>query len=116
MNKSSIPIKKHLTNFLDYCEIEKGLSSKTQENYTRFLKKFFEFLDIKGCASILPHQLTSDDVWAYKVYLSRSKSLTTNKELGRSTQNYYLVALRSLLNYFADRDITSLPAEKIILP
>jgi site-specific recombinase XerD len=35
--------------------------------------------------------------------------------LKKSTQNYYLISLRSLLNYFADRDILSLPAEKIKL-
>jgi len=45
------------------------------------------------------------------VYLSRH----SKKPLKKSTQNYYLIALRSLLNYFADRDILSLPSEKIKL-
>jgi len=37
------------------------------------------------------------------------------QSLKKNTQNYYLIALRSLLNYFADRDIISLPSEKIKL-
>lgn len=116
MNISNKPIKDHLTDFLDYCEIEKGLSAKTQENYARFLHKFFEFLENKNKISLLPHELTSDDLWAYKVFLSRSTSESTHQGLSKATQNYYLIALRSLLNYFADRDITSLPSEKINLP
>ena len=39
----------------------------------------------------------------------------SKKPLKKSTKNYYLIALRSLLNYFANRDIISLPAEKIKL-
>ena len=34
----------------------------------------------------------------------------------KTTQNYYLIALRNLLNFFATRDIVSLSAEKIKLP
>jgi site-specific recombinase XerD len=116
MQHSNQPIKDHLTDFLDYCEIEKGLSTKTQENYARFLHKFFEFLEINKKNSLLPHEMTSYDLWAYKVFLSRSTSVTTHRGLSKATQNYYLIALRSLLNYFADRDITSLPSEKINLP
>ncbi len=37
------------------------------------------------------------------------------KPLKKSTQNYYLIALRALLNYFTNRDILSLPSEKIKL-
>ena len=40
MKKSSKPLPHHLTDFLDWLDIEKGLASKSQENYARFLKKF----------------------------------------------------------------------------
>ena len=40
MKKSIKPIPDHITDFLDYLEIEEGLSNKTQENYSRFLTKF----------------------------------------------------------------------------
>lgn len=35
--------------------------------------------------------------------------------MAKKSQNYYLIALRALLNYFAERDIESLPSSKIKL-
>ncbi len=115
MHKSAKPLPQHLNDFLDWCEIEKGLSNKSQENYHNFLKKFFEFLNINFLSSLKPHELTSDHVWRYRLFLSRQKDERTGHYLMKTTQNYYLIALRSLLNFFADRDITSLPSEKIKL-
>ena len=104
-----------LTDFLDYCEIEKGLSSKTQENYARFLKKFFAWLQSIDLANLKPQDLTSDHIWRYKVYLSRHQDSRTKKTLKKSTQNYYLIALRSLLDFFVEKNIASLPPSKIKL-
>jgi len=117
MKKSQKPLLRHIPDFLDWLDIEKGLSSKTQENYARFLKRFSEFLKKNGWEDLKPHQLTSEHIWKYRVFLSRQRlSSKTKKPLKRSTQNYYLIALRSLLSFFADRDIVSLPPEKIKLP
>lgn len=115
MDKSIKPITGHITDFLDWLEIEEGLSSKTQENYSRFLNKFINWLKENNLSSLLPHQLTPDHIWKYRVYLSRHILPYSGKTLKKTTQNYYLIALRSLLNYFANRDILSLPAEKIKL-
>ncbi len=116
MQNSTLPIIKHIPNFLDYLEIEKGLSNKTQENYSRFLNRFAEWLKKQNLRNLLPHELTADHVWKYRVFLSRNTtSEKSNQPLKKSTQNYYLIALRALLNYFADKDITSLPSEKIKL-
>lgn len=116
MNKSSTPIVNQIPDFLDYLEIEKGLSSKTQENYSRFLKRFADWLKQEKLEKLLPHQLTADHIWKYRVFLSRqTENKHDNTPLKKSTQNYYLIAIRSLLNFFADRDITSLPSEKIKL-
>lgn len=115
MNRSPKAIPQHIPDFLDWLEIEKGLSSKSQENYSRFLKKFLDWLKINNLEDIKPDELTSDRIWKYRVFLSRQYIPKTKKSLKKSTQNYYLIALRSLLNYFADRDILSLPAEKIKL-
>lgn len=115
MEKSTKPIPQYLTEFLDWLEIEKGLSSKSQENYARFLKKFLDWLKINKLENIKPHELTPEHIWKYRVFLSRQYLPKSNKPLKKTTQNYYLIALRSLLNYFTDRDIVSLPAEKIKL-
>jgi site-specific recombinase XerD len=109
------PIIKYLIDFLDFCEIEKGLSTKTQENYTRFLRKFFSWLKESQLEALKPSQLTPDHVWRYKVYLSRHIDPKTKKTLKKTTQNYYLIALRSLLGFFVEKDISSLSPSKIKL-
>jgi site-specific recombinase XerD len=114
MKNSTKPLPQHINDFLDFLEIEKGLSSKTQENYSRFLKKFLVWLEKNNLEKLLPHQLTADHVWKYRVYLSRQND-HSGSPLKKNTQNYYLIALRSLLNYFSKRDINSLPSDKIEL-
>lgn len=117
MRNSDKPIIKHIPDFLDYLEIEKGLGNKTQENYARFLHRFSEWLQQNNQAELLPHELSPELVWAYRVYLSReTKSRRKNEDfLKKSTQNYYLIALRGLLNFFTERDINSIPGEKVKL-
>lgn len=116
MENSPKPIIKHIPDFLDYCEIERGLSSKTQENYSRYLKKFTDWLLNTHRENLKPHELTPEDIWNYRLYLARFKDRQTGKILSKLTQNYYLIALRSLLSFFAAKDIISLPADKIQLP
>ncbi|MDO8663562.1 MAG: tyrosine-type recombinase/integrase [Candidatus Wildermuthbacteria bacterium] len=115
MKKSDTPIIRHVPDFLDYCEVEKGLSEKTQLNYSRYLQKFISWLKLTKKEALLPHDLTSDDIWAYRLYLSRFQD-KKGHPLKKITQNYYLIALRAILGYFTAKDIVSLPADKIKLP
>jgi len=116
MEKSNKPIIKHINDFLDYCDVEKGLRSNTQKNYFEYLNKFFGWLKSRNLEGLLPHQLTSDHIWEYRLYLSRRQDPKTRKTLQKSTQNYYLIALRAFLGYFVAKDILSLPPDKIALP
>ncbi|MFA6170940.1 MAG: tyrosine-type recombinase/integrase [Patescibacteria group bacterium] len=109
------PITKYLVDYLEFLEIEKGLSSKTQENYSRFLSRFFNWLKEGGIGELLPSQLTYEHVWKYRVYMSKFADKKTGKGLKKSTQNYYLIALRGMLEYFIEKDIPSLPPSKIKL-
>jgi site-specific recombinase XerD len=102
----------YLNDFLDWLDVEKGLSSKTQENYARFLKKFFDWLKINNLENLKPFELSLDHVYQYKTFLSRK----LKKALKQSTQTYYLIALRQFLNFLAEKDIKSLPPEKVKLP
>lgn len=113
--KNNKPIQKYLSDFLDYCEIEKGLANKTQENYARFLQKFFNWLNDNGLENLVPIDLTTDHVWKYRVFLSRYVDPKLKKPLKKSTQNYYLIALRGMLEFFIEKDIASLSPSSVKL-
>jgi len=116
MKKSNISIIKHIPDFLDYCEVERGLSDNTQRNYEHYLNKFVFWLKKTNKEDLKPHQLTTEDIWKYRLFLSRNIDQKTGRSLKRITQNYYLIALRALLSYFSTRDVVSLPSDKIALP
>ena len=108
-------ISSYISPFLDYCEIEKGLSNNTQKNYRQYLKLFTEWLRKTGNEPLLPHELTAQHIWDYRLYLARGYKTPTGTYLSKKSQNYYLIAVRALLAYFADRDIESLPSSKVKL-
>lgn len=115
MKKSTIPLIKHVSDFLDYCEVEKGLSPVSTRNYHNFLKVFITWLKEHDLSDLKPHELTADHIWDYRLFLSRKRD-TRGHYLKKSTQSYYLISIRNLLNYFTDKDIIALPSEKIKLP
>lgn len=116
MEQSNKPISRHIPDFLDYCEVQKGLRTNTQKNYLEYLNKFVFWLQSRDLQGLLPHQLTTDHIWDYRLYLSRYQNPKNGRNLKKSTQNYYLVALRAFLGYFVAKDILSLPPDKITLP
>src|SRR3989344_5877556 len=100
-----LPIIDYLLPVLDYCEIEKGLSNNTQRNYKQYLALFIGWLKKTKNDNLLPHDLTAEHVWDYRLYLARTYKTRTGGYLGKKSQNYYLIALRALLDFLADRDI-----------
>lgn len=110
MNKSSKPLTHHITDFLEYCEVERGLANNTIINYRRFLQSFENWLQSKKLGHLRPHELSKDHIWKYRLYLARGANLK------KMTQNYYLIALRRLLAFFAKRDIQSMAPDTIELP
>ncbi|MBU0721956.1 tyrosine-type recombinase/integrase [Patescibacteria group bacterium] len=112
---NSKSIIKYLNDFLDYLEIEKGLANKTQENYSRFLNKFFEWLKNNKLADLKPSKLSLSLISKYRIFLARHIDQQTKKTLKKSTQNYYLIALRSLLEFFIEKKIASLSPTQIKL-
>lgn len=115
VRKSSTPLREHLFPFLDYCEIEKGLSSNTQRNYNQYLSLFVKWLKIEKKENLKPHELTADHIWDYRLFLARGHKTARGEHLTKKSQNYYLIALRALLSYLAERDIETLPSSKIKL-
>jgi len=111
----TLTIVEYLLPFLDYCEIEKGLSNNTQKNYKQYLLLFNKWLKISGNEKLKPHELIPKHIWDYRLHIARQYKTPTGVYLSKKSQNYYLIALRALLNYFAERDIQSLPSSKIKL-
>ncbi len=106
MNK---PLPSYLQNFLDWLDVEQGLSANTQKNYSKYLERFFYWLKQNNLDTITPEKLVEEHVSQYRLFLSRTRSLK------KTTQNRYLVALRSFLTYFMERQIPSLSSERVKL-
>ena len=115
VRKSTTPLREYIYPFLDYCEIEKGLSSNTQRNYNQYLSLFIKWLKIVNNQNLKPHELTADHIWDYRLFLARGHKTLRGEHLTKKSQNYYLIALRALLSYLAERDIETLPSSKIKL-
>lgn len=99
-----------INDFLKYLEVERTTSQKTIENYNHYLKRFLEFtgdIEVSSIDFKLVHK--------YQLYLNDWTDSKTKLGLKRVTQNYFMIALRAFLRYLAQRDITSLSAEKIKL-
>jgi len=115
MDKINKPIIKFIPEFLEYCEVEKGLSQTTSKNYYNFLKVFADWLRDNKLSEIKPYELTDKHIWDYRLYLSRKKD-KRGSPLKKTSQSYYLISIRNLLNYFTHKNIQCLPSEKISLP
>ncbi|NBD74254.1 tyrosine-type recombinase/integrase [Patescibacteria group bacterium] len=112
---STTPLREYVFPFLDYCEVEKGLSSNTQRNYAQYLALFTHWLKETGLNDLLPHEFTAEHVWNYRLYLARNYTSPRGTPLSKKSQNYYLIALRALLDFLADRDIETLSSSKVHL-
>jgi len=97
------------TDFLEYMEIEQNRSQKTIQNYDHYLTRLMDF-----AGEIKVTDIDAELVRKWRLWLNRLGT-NTSDELGKATQNYHLIALRSFLKYCAKRDITALTADKIEL-
>ena len=97
------------TDFLEYLEIEQGRSQKTIRNYDHYLTRLLDF-----AGDIQIKDIDAELVRKWRLWLNRLGT-NTSDELGKSTLNYHLIALRSFLKFCAKRDIPALNADKIEL-
>jgi len=104
----------YFRDFLEYLDVEKGLSLKTQETYSRLLEKFFDFLKQKNLENIKPSQLTEKEIFEYRIFLSR-KLNQKKQNLKKTTQNLYLIVLRNFLKFLVEKGIETFPPEKVKL-
>jgi site-specific recombinase XerD len=97
------------TDFLEYLEIEQNRSQRTIQNYDHYLTRVIDFagdIDVKD--------IDAEMIRKWRLWLNRLGT-NTSDELGKSTLNYHLIALRSFLKFCAKRNIPALAADKIEL-
>lgn len=97
------------TDFLEYLEIEQNRSQKTIANYDHYLTRLEDYAGDLKVSDINPELIRKWRLWLNRL------GTNVSDELGKTTQNYHLIALRSFLKFCAKRDITTLGPEKIEL-
>lgn len=107
-------VQKHIDDFLEYLEVEKNASKLTVRDYRHYLTTFE-----KWYSSTLPGQslekLDLQTIRKYRVFLA-NKADEKGKTLKKVTQNYYVIALRSMLRFMIKNDHKTLEPSKIDLP
>src|SRR3972149_9389142 len=112
--KSSSEIAQKVGEFLEYLQVEKGSSPLTIRNYRHYLHRFVNWMEKEGIRQSLK-DINNDVIRQYRVYLS---NLSDGKggNLGRRTQGYHAIALRSFFKWLIRNDYQVLAPEKIDLP
>ena len=94
---SSISMKEHINNFINYLAVERGLAQNTLLAYQRDLAGYVQYLSTQGIASV--HQVTRDCVTAY-MYHQKQKQLST------TTINRSLAAIKMFHRFLLRERIT----------
>lgn len=106
-----------IRNFLEYVEIEKGRSLNTVDNYNRYLSFFESYLKDKNIEDI--KDITKQNIRDFRMYLNRKKNINNKVSqedyIGKKTQNYYLIAIRSFLKFLQKNEIEAVSPETIDL-
>jgi site-specific recombinase XerD len=110
-------ISECIRKFLEYIEIEKGRSLKTIDNYNRYLVFFQKYLESKGIKDI--KDINRHNIRDFRMFLYRKKITGFIKDqdeyIGKKTQNYYLISIRSFLKFLQKNEITAVSPETIDL-
>ncbi|MFH1012213.1 MAG: site-specific tyrosine recombinase/integron integrase [Candidatus Peregrinibacteria bacterium] len=99
-------LKETITQFLEYCEIDKNQSQRTLTTYGHYLERFLTFAKDMELSKI-----DLELIKRYRLYLNRYIP-----PLSVKTQSYHMIALRAFLKWCVKRDIKTLEPEKVELP
>src|SRR6185436_20587007 len=96
------PLEKYITDFLEYCEIEKNQSQLTISNYAHYLRRFADYCRQHGISG--PEDITLDTIRSFRLTLNRFET-PAGKNLKLATQQFHVIAIRAFLKYLIKRDI-----------
>ncbi|HCR35603.1 hypothetical protein A2130_00760 [Candidatus Woesebacteria bacterium GWC2_33_12] len=101
-------IAKKIDEFLDYLSVEKGCSPLTIRNYKHYLTRLSIWLNAKKANAKL-EDIKQDAIHDFRAYLAKLG-------LGKKTQGYHAIALRSFLKWLIRNDYQVMAPDKIELP
>jgi site-specific recombinase XerD len=104
-----------IQQFLEYLELEKNSSPLTIRNYRIYLKRFSDWIYDKKKDDISIENIDLPTIRSYRLFLSRFTD-ENGLPLKRTTQGFYIIALRSFLKWLIKQDYKVLAPEKIELP
>ena len=107
-------IKELIDDYLEYLEIEKGVSPLTIRNYRYYLLRFLSWSEENFPVKKV-EEIDRDLIRKYRLYLSRfadEKGLT----LKRVTQGYHIIALRGFLRFLRRKGLKVISAEEVDIP
>lgn len=89
-----------ITDYLEFCEIDKNLSQSTIKMYDFYLKDFLDFLKSHlNSESPSAGDLNLDNIQKYRINLNRRISYKSNETFKKNTQKTFMVSLRAFLRY-----------------
>lgn len=103
----------YITDFLEYCELDRNLSPLTVKMYGYYLQSFAGWLSETN-ANLRPENLTEDIIRDYRLYLSRYAN-PVKGPLAKSTQGYFLIAIRAFLRFLSKKGVKTLAPDQIEL-
>jgi site-specific recombinase XerD len=112
INQSEIAQK--VNQFLEYLQVEKGCSPLTIRNYRHYLNRFILWMDSQGIREDLK-DINPEVIRSFRVYLSGLPG-ENGAQLGRRTQGYHVIAMRSFLKWLLKNDYAVMAPDKIELP
>lgn len=103
----------YITDFLEYCELDRNLSPLTVKMYGYYLESFAGWL-ASSDKVLQPENLSEEIIRNYRLYLSRYVN-PVKGPLAKSTQNYFLIAIRAFARFLNRKGIKTISPDQIDL-
>ena len=112
INNSEIAQK--VEDFLEYLQVERGASPLTLRNYRHYLSRLILWMESQGIRENII-DINQDIVRSFRVFLTTLPG-ENGHLMGRRTQSYHVIALRSFLKWLIRNDFQAMAPDKIDLP
>lgn len=111
------PLGGLITDYLEFCEIEKNLAQSTIRMYDFYLNDFLAWAQKSLKTENITHKdLNEENIRKYRLFLNRRENSKSPEGYKRSTQKTFMVAIRAFLKYLlVERNMAVISPDQIIL-